>query len=194
MTTLRASLALITLSALSAAAQFQPPGTTTTTTTTVTTTTGEPLPTSNEGGVKAAIDAVPMRLRNNIVKISADNGTPNPPAWYIVAKTDNGEVYSVTVKAGQVIEEKPSLNLRALFTAPAAIDLTQLAVGSDGAWAAAQNYCQSKGRKLGSVSYALEQKGRNAAPLWSIWCYGGDGGYIGYLEILASNGTVISSE
>lgn len=151
-------------------------------------------PPEDVGGAKAAIAAVPARLRDGIVKITADNGKPNPPAWYIVAKNDSGEVYSVTVAQGQVTEEKPSLNLRALFTAPASINLSKIAVGSDGAWQAAQTYSAEKGKTLGSVSYALEQKGRDAAPVWSVWCYTKDGSYIGFLEVLATNGSVISSE
>lgn len=149
---------------------------------------------ANPDGVKAAIAAVPAHLRDGIVKITADNGNPNPPTWYIVAKNAGGEVFSVSVADGQVTEEKPSLNFRALFTQPAPIDLARLSVGSDGAWTIAQNYASKKGRALGSVSYALEQKGRAAAPLWSVWCYAPDGSYIGYLEILATTGAVISSE
>lgn len=145
-------------------------------------------------GALTAIAAVPERLRNGIVKLSADNGTPNPPAWYFVAKNDAGEVFSITVADGQVTSEKPFLDLRALFTAPAAINLAKLQIGSGGAWAAAQKYAAGKGKTLASVSYALEQKGRDAAPLWSIWCYTADGSYIGFLEILATTGAVVASE
>jgi len=145
-------------------------------------------------GVKAAIAAVPAHLRDGIVKITADNGKPNPPTWYVLAKNASDEVFSVSIADGQVTEEKPSLNLRALFGQPSPINLGKLTIGSDGAWAAAQSYVAKKGKTLGSVSYALEQKGRNAAPLWSIWCYGPDGSYIGYLEILATTGAVVSSE
>lgn len=151
----RISFLILCLTSLSAVAQFQPPSP------------GAVPPTvaqnGNPDGVKAAIAAVPAYLRDGIVKVSADNGTPNPPAWYFTAKTGNGEVYSVTVAQGQVVAEKPSLNLRALLTNPSEINLARLTVGSNGAWAAAQNYTQSKGRTLGSVSYVLEQKGRDAA-------------------------------
>ncbi len=186
MTAPRFALLVLCLTSLTAWAQFQPPSSP-----------SVPPPagqTASPDGVKTAIAAVPAYLRDGIVKISADNGTPNPPAWYIVAKTGNGEVFSVTVAQGQLVEEKPSLNLRALFAAPAAINLARLTIGSDGAWAAAQNYSQSKGKTLGSVSYALEQKGQDAAPLWSIWAYTKDGSYIGYFQLLADTGTVINAE
>ncbi len=150
--------------------------------------------TADTRGAKAALAAVPEKFRSGIVKLSADNGNPNPPEWYIVAKTSDGVVYSLTISAGQVVSEKPSLNLRALVTDPAPIDVSRVAVGSDGAWQAAEKYSSSKGKTLGSVSYALQQKGRDAAPIWSIWCYGPGGGYIGLVEILATTGAVVSSE
>ena len=149
---------------------------------------------TNPDGALAAIEAVPVYLRDGIVKITADNGTPNPPTWYITAKNGSGEAYSVTVSQGQLVEEKPSLNLRALLTNPSTINRARLRVGSNGAWTAAEQYVLKKGKTLGSVSYVLEQKGRDAAPIWSIWCYGRDGSSIGYLQVLADTGTVINAE
>lgn len=182
----RLALLALCLTPLIAKAQFQPPS--------PNSVPPGPAQMTDPDGVKAAIAAVPSYLRDGIVKISADNGTPNPPAWYVIAKTGNGEVYSVTIAQGQVVEEKPSLNLRALFASPAAINLARLNVGSNGAWAAAEKYAQSKGKTLGNLSYVLEQKGQDAAPLWSIWCYTPDGYSIGYFQLLADTGTVINAE
>lgn len=186
MTTPRLALLSLCLTSIVAQAQFQPPS--------PNSIPPAPAQMGNPDGLKAAIDVLPAYLRDGIVKVSADNGTPNPPAWYFIAKTGNGEAYSVTVSQGQVVEEKPSLNLRALFTMPSTINLARLKVGSNGAWAAAQNYAQSKGKTLGNVSYILEQKGQDAAPLWSIWCYTQDGSSIGYFQLLADTGAVINAE
>jgi hypothetical protein len=186
MTAPRVSLLILCLTGCTALAQFQPPSPQ-----------AVPPPTGqveNPDGLKAAIAAVPVFLRDGIVKVSADNGTPNPPAWYFIAKTGNGEAYSVTVVDGQVTEQKPSLNLRALFAMPTTINLARLSVGSNGAWAAAVNYAQSKSKTLGSVSYVLEQKGQDAAPVWSIWCYTRDGYSIGYFQLLADTGKVFNAE
>jgi len=163
-------------------AQFQPP------TGTV------PSKAANPGGALAAMALVPPLYGDGILKISADNGTPNPPAWYILAKKTEGEVFSITVSQGQITEEKPSLNLRALLGNPSAINLAKVTVDSNGAWDAAMAYCTKKGKSLGSVSYALQQKGRDAAPVWEVWCYAEDGGYIGYLQLLATTGAIVSSE
>lgn len=160
-------------------AQFRPPSA------------GDTLPTD---GAKAALAVVPIKYSGGILKLSADNGTPNPPAWYILAKKGEGEIFSLTIAQGQITQEKPSFNLRALVGNPSPIDLDKVLIGSDGAWKLAQDYSARKGRELGSVSYALQQKGPDAAPVWAVWCYGQGGGYIGYLEILATTGAVVSSE
>jgi hypothetical protein len=149
---------------------------------------------ANPDGAKAALAMVPMRYSGGILKLSADNGTPNPPAWYILAKKAEGEIFSITIAQGQITQEKPSFNLRALVGNPSPIDLGKVLIGSDDAWKVAQGYSAKKGRELGSVSYALQQKGPDAAPVWAVWCYGEGGGYIGYLEILATTGAVVSSE
>ncbi len=146
------------------------------------------------GDVLSAIQAVPPGLRSSILKISADNGTPNPPMWYLLARKDEGELVSIAVAQGQITEQKPTLNLRALVTDPSPINLDKLSIGSDGAWTAAEKYCDTKQKELGSVSYALQQKGPDAAPIWSVWCYDGRGRYIGMIELLATTGAVISSE
>jgi hypothetical protein len=163
-------------------AQFQPPGA------------PDASVPANPGGALAAMALVPPRYGDGILKVSADNGAPNPPAWYILAKKTDGEVLSITVSQGQITEEKPSLNLRALLGKRSAINLSKVAIDSNGAWNVALGYCAKKGRNLGSVSYALQQKGPDAAPVWAVWCYGEDGGYIGYLELLATTGAIVSSE
>lgn len=44
------------------------------------------------------------------------------------------------------------------------------------------------------MSYVLQQTGADSAPVWQIWCYDRGGRYFGYLEIAATNGTVISTD
>lgn len=173
------SLLLVLCVSAGAFAQFQPPG-------------AEPA--ANPGGANAAIALVPPLYGDGIIKVTADNGTPNPPAWYILAKKTEGEVFSITVSQGQITEEKPSLNLRALVGNPTPINLAKVAIDSNKAWDIAFGYSAKLGKTLGSVSYALQQKGPDAAPVWAIWCYDEAGSDIGYLEILATTGAVVSSE
>lgn len=154
-----------------------------------------PAHAADKGGGEAALNALPAKYRDGVLKLSADNGTPNPPTWYIVAKNSNegGALYTITIEGGQVVRERLSLNLRALI-ANSPINLRKVRVGSDDAWNAAVKYCDRRGRKLGSVSYALEQHGGDASPVWSVWCYDLGGSYIGLIKILATNGSIISNE
>jgi hypothetical protein len=44
------------------------------------------------------------------------------------------------------------------------------------------------------VSLALRQKGGSSAPIWSVWCHGPSGSCQGLLQMLATDGTVISND
>ena len=50
------------------------------------------------------------------------------------------------------------------------------------------------GIRIGTVSFVMNQQGGAAVPVWSVWCYGPDGTYYGEMKLLASDGTVISSD
>lgn len=147
-------------------------------------------------GAIAAMDALPLNYRDGILKLSADNGDPNPLQWYILAKNSRrgDRIYSITVADGQIIAEKPSLDFREILNESTAITLADISVDSGQAFAIAQRHAEAAGKKLGSVSYVLEQKGQGAVPVWSIWCYDPAVKYFGYLQILATTGAVISSE
>ncbi|MBN8709695.1 MAG: hypothetical protein BGO12_08165 [Verrucomicrobia bacterium 61-8] len=154
-----------------------------------------PVVAQDSGGALAALQALPPKYRDGVLKLSADNGTPNPPQWYVTALNSgaNDTIHSITITDGQITSEKLSLDLRsALQNSP--LNLSAIRIGSTEAWNAAANYCTGKGKTLGSVSYVLQQQGKDAAPLWSIWCYDKGGSYIGFLKLLATTGTVISSE
>jgi hypothetical protein len=146
-------------------------------------------------GALAALNALPLQYRSGVLKVSADNGVPNPTTWYIVAKNSRQDeaMYQIAIAQGQVISEKISLDLRAAIK-NSSIDLSKVLVDSAGAWAAGEAYCTRKGKKLGNASYALQQQGRDAAPVWSIWCYDANVKYIGLVKVLATTGAVISSE
>lgn len=151
---------------------------------------------ADAGTALSAVEALPIKYKHGVIKISADNGDPEPPQWYFVAKnSDRDDVtYSITVVQGQITAEKPTLDLRALIRDAAPINFSRVTLDSAGAWAIAEKYVTANGKKLGSVSYALQQQGRDATPIWSVWCYDLNTRYLGLLQILATDGTVISSE
>lgn len=147
----------------------------------------------------SALDAVkilPASARESIMKISADNANPDPQTWYFIARNGYGEgtLRSITVQDGQVTSNKRSLDIRTLIDDSAPINLSQVRVDSDDAWGVAKRWVEKRGRRLASASFILQQKGRGAVPVWSVWCYGRDGGYIGRVDVLASTGDIVSSE
>jgi hypothetical protein len=144
--------------------------------------------------LRSAWEALPLQLQNGVVKVSADNATATAENWYFIAKNADGKLVSVTTTDGQITQEKRSLDLRELLANPTPINQSKIEAGSAAAWAAAENFAQSVGRTLGTVSYVLTQNGPSAAPIWAIWCYSPDGSYFGLLKMLATDGTVISSQ
>ena len=156
-----------------------------------------PLALAGDAGTsQSVIEALPAKFKNGIMKISADNGTPEPPEWYVTAKNrdKDGLSHSITVVKGQITSEKPTLNLRGILQDAAPINLSKVTIDSTGAWNIAAKYAAANGKVLGNASYALEQKGRSASPIWSVWCYDPSVSYLGLLTILASDGTVLTSE
>jgi hypothetical protein len=148
------------------------------------------------GGFLDAVQILPPEYRQGLVKVSADDGKPNPETWYFLARNavKANDVYALEVTNGALTLEKPSFDFRALLGKPTSISLPRIQIDSLGAWDIAATFSQSRGRQLGSVSYVLEQKGTSAAPVWSVWCYDPKGADIGEIQILATNGSIISSD
>ncbi len=148
------------------------------------------------GFLASATQVLPPQYRNGIVKVSADDGNPNPETWYLLARNADkaNDTYAIEIEGGAVTKEKPSFNLGAVIGQPSSIDLSRVAIDSSAAWDIAATFSETKGRQLGTVSYVLEQEGASAAPIWSVWCYDPAGDDIGELRILATNGAIISSE
>ncbi|MEO8206894.1 MAG: hypothetical protein ABI615_11995 [Chthoniobacterales bacterium] len=165
-------------------AQIAPPG--------VETRTTAPDP----NGALAAIQALPAEYRDGLLKLSADNGKPNPKKWYVVAQDGRKPARNFTIIRGAISNESSGLiqNVRSAVTGGTAINLNKVKVDNIHAWHAAQTYCASKGSQLGSVSYALQQSGKSSTPIWYVWCYTKGGNYLGYIQVLATTGAVIFSE
>lgn len=148
---------------------------------------------SAQGTLLNAVQALPAADRDRVFRVSADNGQPDPGQWYFTVR-GNGGLRSITVQNQEIIGDKRTLDLRTLVTDPAPINFGRVTVDSPGAWAAAEKYVAGKGRKLGTVSYVLEQKGSAATPVWSVWSYDPAGSYIGLITLSAATGEILSSE
>jgi hypothetical protein len=143
-----------------------------------------------------ALSVLPPQYQGYVVKLSADNGNPNPPQWYVLAYRGSLEagLFSIAIADGEIVQEKPSLNLGELFKSPSPIAVERIAIDSPTAFEIARELAAANGRELDTVSYILQQTGPDSAPVWQVWCYDRGGRYFGYLEIAATSGAVISAD
>jgi hypothetical protein len=154
-----------------------------------------PLLAADTNGAIAALKALPEKYRAGVLKLSADNASPDPETWYVSAKAapDNKSTHSLEIAAGQIISDKPSIGLREIFSSANPIDLSKVLIDSRDAFGIAQGYAKASGKLIASVSFVLNQQGSAAVPVWSVWCYAPDGTYFGEMQLLATDGAVISN-
>jgi len=147
-------------------------------------------------GALANLHAVPSEYRNGIIKLSADDCDPNPDIWYVTAKSGSkkGGIREFELASGQVVSSKASLGLRELVSSNKPIDLAKIQFDSRDAFDLAQHYARANNKVIASVSFALTQQGASSVPVWYVWCYGPNEKYFGQLQLLATDGTVISND
>lgn len=146
-------------------------------------------------GALACLEALPEKYRNGVLKLTADGANPDPDIWYVTAQAgrDDKGVRSIQVVSGQVISDKAVFGLRELLSGAKPIDLSKVQLDSREAFDIARQYAGANGKQIGNVSFALNQQGSSAVPIWSVWCYGPNGTYFGEMKLLATDGTVISN-
>ena len=175
------SIATIVLLSHAALAQFEPP---------------EQAPAQDVNSALGALSTLPPEYQDFVVKVSADNGTPDPPQWYILAYRGTPEegLFSIIIANGEIVQEKPTFNVGELFKIPNPIAIERITIDSRSAFEIASQFAAASDQTLKSVSYVLQQTGPDATPVWKIWCYDRGGDYFGYIEISANNGAVISTD
>jgi hypothetical protein len=152
-----------------------------------------------QNGAKAALQALPPHFASQVVRLSADNGRPNPKRWYALARNTGaagfpvrGLLYSITIVRGELAETKPSLDARQVLNRNF-IDLARVRIDSGEAFEIARNALGRAGEKMRSASYQLTQKGPAADPMWEVWAYNKRNRYLGVVRLSARTGDVISS-
>jgi hypothetical protein len=150
-------------------------------------------------GAQAALRTLPPDFANHVVKLTADNGRPNPRRWYVLARNPQARrllikdpLYSITIVAGHIAEAKRSLDVRQIFERRT-IDLSKVRIDSGEAFEIARNALGRRGEKMRSASYQLTQRGPAADPVWEVWAYGRRNFYLGVVRLSATTGAVISS-
>lgn len=155
-----------------------------------------PLSAAGENGALSVLNGLPAKYRDGVLKLSADNADPNPETWYLVAQsgTDDSNIHNLTLSGGQIVSDRRTIGLREIFGQAGPVEIAKIAVDSQDAFGIVQRYARANGRIVGSVSFALQQKGGSAAPVWSVWCYSPDGSYLGLMRLLATDGTVLAND
>jgi hypothetical protein len=153
-------------------------------------------PQAHSNSALGALSILPPDYQAFVVKLSADDGNPDPAQWYVLAYrgSPEGGLFSITIAHGELVQLKPSLNLGELFRNPNPIAVERIAIDSPDAFQIAHGLAAANGKDLGAVSYVLQQTGEEATPVWQIWCYDPTGRYFGYVAIAATDGSVISTE
>jgi hypothetical protein len=154
------------------------------------------LQAADPAGAIACLQSLPAKYQNGVLKLSADNASPNPDAWYLVVLSggDDSNIHSLSMAKGQILSNRRSLGFREIFSQASPMELGKIAVDSRDAFGIAQRYARANKMTVGSVSFALQQSGDSAVPVWSVWCYGPSGSYLGLMNILATDGTVVSND
>jgi hypothetical protein len=152
-------------------------------------------------GAGAALQALPPHFAREVVRVSADNGRPNPRQWYVLARNRNeaglfvkNPLYSITITNGQLSEAKRFVDARQIFNQRNFINLPSVRIDSSVAFSIARNALGPAGQRMRSASYQLTQTGRAADPIWEVWGYGSSNRYLGVVRLSARTGAVISTQ
>jgi hypothetical protein len=152
-------------------------------------------------GARAALQVLPPHFATEVVRLSADNGRPNPTRWYVLARNRRAgglvvrdPLYSITIAGGQLSEAKRSLDARQIFNRKNFIDIPSVRIDSGDAFSIARDALGPAGQRMRSASYQLTQRGPTANSIWEVWGYGSSNRYLGVVKISASTGAVISTQ
>jgi hypothetical protein len=152
-------------------------------------------------GARAALQALPAHFAREVVRLSADNGRPDPTRWYVLARNRSeaglfvkNPLYSITIADGQISEAKRFVDARQIFNRRNFINIPSVRIDSSVAFSIARNALGPAGQGMRSASYQLTQRGRAADPIWEVWAYGSSNRYLGVVKLSARTGTVMSTE
>jgi hypothetical protein len=147
---------------------------------------------------KTALQDLPPHFAKEIVRVSADDGRPNPTHWYVLARNRlepgpflKNPLYSITIANGQLSEAKRYVDLREILNRRNFVDPSRVRVDSAEAFEIARNALGPVGQGMQSASYQLTQRGPSD-PIWHIWAYGKFNRYIGMVKLSAKSGEVLS--
>jgi hypothetical protein len=138
---------------------------------------------------------VPARYDNGIIQVVGQSGAPWPTKWIIYARDADGggTTMQLTFEDGQIIHEQVSLRPSAMFQESAYILQEPLSVDADRAFTIAQKTAQTHGQSMVAANYELVRQGPDEAPRWIVQCLNEKGTVLGTVQILCTDGAVLSS-
>jgi hypothetical protein len=153
-----------------------------------------PVPMPVPNWAVTAMLAIDPKYSQGIVLVTGKGGTPEPKQWVVVARDsdDLGTLHKITVADGQVIADVQSMNAYESFRQDVSIDPTQVQVDSGDAFLIAEPIAAANSKIIGHVDYALTVRGKDSAPIWTLNCFDLNGGFLGKVVLLATNGYVLS--
>ena len=125
-------------------------------------------------GAGTALQALPPQFAREVVRLSADNGRPDPMRWYVLARNRRegglfvkNPLYSITITDGQISEAKRFVDARQIFNRRNFINIPSVRIDSSVAFSIARNALGPAGQRMRSASYQLTQRGPAADHLGS---------------------------
>jgi hypothetical protein len=156
---------------------------------------------ADQRNVGTALQALPPQFAREVVRLSADNGRPDPMRWYVLARNRRegglfvkNPLYSITITDGQISEAKRFVDARQIFNRRNFINTPSVRIDSSVAFSIARNALGPAGERMRSASYQLTQRGPAADPIWEVWAYGNSNRYLGVVTLSARTGAVISTK
>lgn len=147
------------------------------------------------GSASAALLAVPVRYNNGIIQVVGKNGAPLPSNWLVYARDvdGGGTTMQLTFANGQMIHEQVSVRPAAMFQESAFILQETLPVDAEQAFAIAQKTAAAQGHTMAAANYELARQGSDEPPVWTVQCLDENGKVLGTVQIVCTDGTVLSA-
>jgi hypothetical protein len=145
---------------------------------------------------KQAASQLPVKYRSGILEAKGPLAYPDSEEWvFVCTPAGNGEgPVQIRVRERKIVGKEP-LGVFDSEGRRTPIDLMQVVVDSRGALEIARRYVISEKKgQLVKADAVLTQQGVGFPPIWSVWCYGPQGKYIGQLRLLAPSGHVVQWE
>ena len=137
--------------------------------------------------------ALPEKLRNGVIDLTSDNGSPDPQTWYVTAKSpDEGSgLRYLEIRQGRIVSNSGFSFLANMFWSHKPMVLPKDIIDSRKVYEIAKQHAASNGYSVSQASFLLKNQGKSPEPVWTVWCYGSDAAYLGAIDVKARDGSIL---